>query len=117
MSLKYNNNNIEYAKKLRKTATKQENHLWYDFLSTYPVRFQRQKAIDNFIVDFYCHAAKLIIELDGSPHRNEERYADDEQRTAVLEKYGLLVVRYSDDEIDGKFSGVCCQIDKIVKDR
>ena len=68
MSLEYNKNNIARAKTLRKNSTPQENHLWYDFLSTYEIRFQRQKAIDNFIADFYCHKAKLVIEIDGSQH-------------------------------------------------
>ena len=68
MSLDYNKKNIPLARNLRKHATVQENHLWYDFLSKYPVRFQRQKAIDNFIADFDCHKAKLIIEIDGSQH-------------------------------------------------
>ena len=66
MSLPYKNKLIPCAKELRKNATRQENHLWYDFLRSYPVRFQRQKTIGSFIVDFYCHAAKLVIELDGS---------------------------------------------------
>ena len=65
MSLDYNEKNITLAKNLRKNATPQEKHLWYDFLSKYEIRFQRQKAIDNFIADFYCHKAKLIIELMG----------------------------------------------------
>ena len=64
MSFDYNKKNIALARNLRKNATPQENHLWYDFLSKYTVRFQRQKAIDNFIADFYCHKARLIIEID-----------------------------------------------------
>ncbi len=72
MSLDYNEKNITLAKNLRKNATKQERHLWYDFLSSYPIRFQRQKAIDQFIADFYCHKAKLVIEIDGSQHGSEE---------------------------------------------
>ena len=72
MSLDYNKKNIILAKNLRKNATPQENHLWYDFLSKYEIRFQRQKAIDNFIADFYCHKAKLVIEIDGSQHRTEK---------------------------------------------
>ena len=72
MSLDYNEKNITLARNLRKNATPQENHLWYDFLSKYEIRFQRQKAIDNFIADFYCHKAKLIIEIDGSQHYTEE---------------------------------------------
>jgi len=61
MSFDYNKKNIPLAKSLRKNATPQENHLWYDLLSKYAVRFQRQKSIDNFIADFYCHKARLII--------------------------------------------------------
>lgn len=68
MSLDYNKKNIPLAQKLRENATPQENHLWYDYLAKYEIRFQRQKAIDNFIADFYCHKAKLIIEIDGSQH-------------------------------------------------
>ena len=89
MSLSYNKNNIVLAKKLRKNATRQENHLWYDFLSKYEVRFQRQKAIDNFIADFYCHKAKLIIEIDGSGHYTSEGMRSDEYRTQILEGYDL----------------------------
>ena len=72
MSLPYQEKLIPRAKELRKNATKQENHLWYDFLCSYPVQFQRLKTIDHFIADFYCHAAKLIIELDGSQHYEEQ---------------------------------------------
>ena len=91
MSLDYNEKNITLARNLRKNATPQENHLWYDFLSKYEIRFQRQKAIDNFIADFYCHKAKLIIEIDGSQHYTEEGRQKDEFRTEILEgkSYGL----------------------------
>ena len=66
---------IPFAKELRKNATKQEKHLWYDFLSSYPIRFQRQKAIDNFIVDFYCHQAKFVVEIDGDQHYTDKGLA------------------------------------------
>ncbi len=89
MSLKYNGKNIVLAKKLRKNATRQEKHLWYDFLSKYEIRFQRQKVIGNFIADFYCHKAKLIVELDGSQHFTEQGMKKDEFRTEVLEGYDL----------------------------
>ena len=48
--------------------TKEERHLWYDFLRTLPVNFYRQKVLGSYIVDFYCASAKLVIELDGSQH-------------------------------------------------
>ena len=68
MERKHNTYLITNARTLRKNMTKEERHLWYDFLKSYPVRFLRQKVIDNYIVDFYCHSARLIIELDGSQH-------------------------------------------------
>ena len=84
MSLPYKSDLIPLAKNMRKHATPQENHLWYDFLRSYPIRFQRQKAIDQYIVDFYCHAAKLVIEIDGSQHYDPKLQAEDEKRTAEL---------------------------------
>ena len=68
MDRKHNSKLTTLARNLRKNMTKEEKHLWYDFLKNYPVRFLKQKVIDNYIVDFYCHEAKLIIELDGSQH-------------------------------------------------
>ncbi len=115
MSLKYNGKNIFLAKNLRKNSTPQENHLWYDFLSKYPVRFQRQKAIDNYIVDFYCHKAKLVIELDGSQHYCKKDAERDEMRSQTLGSYGLTVVRFANNEVMHNFRGICEQIDAIVK--
>ena len=115
MSLDYNQKNIPLAKILRKQATPQENHLWYDFLSKYEVRFQRQKAIDNFIADFYCHKAKLIIEIDGSQHYTEEGKQKDEFRTEILEGYDLKVIRLTNHQINVNFSAVCEYIDAAVK--
>lgn len=114
MSLDYNKNNIPLAKNLRKNATRQENHLWYDFLATYKVRFQRQKAINNFIADFYCHEAKLVIEIDGSQHLTEKGQKKDEFRTEILEDYGLNVIRFTNQQIDRNFRSVCEYIDTVV---
>ena len=115
MSLKYNGNNIPCATDLRQIATPEENHLWYDFLRNYPVRFQRQKAIDQFIADFYCHAAKLIIELDGSQHFEEQHKRYDEFRTEILEGYDLTVIRFTNTQIKKNFEGVCQYIDQVVR--
>ena len=117
MSLPYKSDLIPRAKELRKNATPQEKHLWYDFLSTYPVRFQRQKTIESFIVDFYCHAAKLVIEIDGSQHYEPQGQAYDAERTAILEGYGLEVVRFSNRDINTDFRAVCEHIDNTVKRR
>ena len=115
MSLEYNKENISLAKSLRTNSTKQENHLWYDFLSDYEIRFQRQKAIDNFIADFYCHKAKLIIEIDGSQHYTDDGIKNDSFRTEVLEGYDLKIIRFTNRQIDSNFKGVCDYIDYIVK--
>ena len=110
MSLEYNKNNIMLAKDLRKKATPQEKHLWYDFLSKYEIRFQRQKAIGNFIADFYCHQARLIIEIDGSQHFIDENRLNDEKRDIALNKWGITVLRYTNDDINRSFDTVCNDI-------
>ena len=117
MAFHYDGKNLERAKKLRKEATPQENHVWYDFLSRYEIRFQRQKMIDYFIAEFYCHKAKLIIEIDGSQHYTPEGRDKDQFRTERLEEYGLLVIRFTNEQVDTNFRGVCEFIDKIVKER
>ena len=117
MSLPYKEKLIPRAKELRKNATRQEKKLWYGFLNSYPVRFQRQKSIDSFVADFYCHEAKLVVELDGSQHYEEAGIARDKERSAILEKYGLKVIRFSNLEVDRNFQGVCTTIDLAVKER
>ena len=115
MSLKYNKKLIPRAKELRRDTTLQEKHLWYDFLSTYPVRFQRQKTIDNFIADFFCHKAKLVVEIDGDHHNTDEALAYDRERSAVLNDLGLRVIRFSNTDVDENFDKVCKIIDEIVQ--
>ncbi len=73
MQSKHNKELTPLAKQLRREMTKEERHLWYDFLRTYPVRFSRQKALGRYIVDFYSAKAKLVIELDGSQHYGAEQ--------------------------------------------
>ena len=117
MSLEYNKNNIMLAKDLRRKATSQEKHLWYDFLSKYEIRFQRQKAIGNFIADFYCHQARLIIEIDGSQHFTEQGLQKDEFRTEILESYDLMIIRFTNRQINLNFRDVCEYIDEVVRER
>ena len=95
--------------------TKEESHLWYDFLRYYPVKFLRQKVIGRYIVDFYCAKAKIVIELDGSQHYDKDVLAKDNERTIFLNQYGLSVVRIPNNEINKNFQGVCEYIDNIVK--
>ncbi len=111
----YNKQNIPLAQALRQDQTKWEKHLWYDFLKTYPIKFQRQKAIDNFIVDFYCAKAKLVIELDGYYHTTEMQYKEDKARTKRLNEVGLTVIRFTNKEIDTEFEKCCKIIDDAVK--
>ena len=115
MGRKHNPDLTSNARTLRKNMTKEERHLWYDFLKSYPVRFLRQKVIDNYIVDFYCHSARLIIELDGSQHYEEKTLLKDKIRTEIIEKRNLTVVRIPNNEINKNFDGVCQYIDAFVK--
>ena len=108
---------LKTARRLRKEMTPHERKLWYLFLRTYPVKFYKQRIIDRFIVDFYCASAKLVIEIDGSQHYEESGTNQDLKRTAILESYGLKVIRYSNREIDREFSFVCEDIDRIVHER
>ena len=117
MSLPYKHNLISKAKVLRKNMTPQERHLWYDFLKSYPVRFQRQKAIGSYIADFYCYKASLIVEVDGSQHFTPKGLVRDCYRTEQLEEYDILVIRFSNYDVNTNFYGVCSYIDKVVKER
>ena len=117
MDRKHNAQLTSNAKQLRKNMTKEERHLWYDFLRDYPVRFLRQKVIDNYIVDFYCHEARLIIELDGSQHYEDREIKKDAVRTEMLEKRDLTVIRIPNNEIFRNFRGVCEYIDLTVRER
>ena len=95
--------------------TKEERHLWYDFLRFYPTKFLRQKILGKYIVDFYCAEAKLIVELDGSHHYEDRGMEQDTQRTAYLEQYGVRVLRIPNNEVNQNFSGVCEYIDLAVR--
>ena len=117
MPLKYNGKLIPRAKELRRDMTPQEKHLWYDFLAKYPIRFQRQKTIGNFIADFYCCRAKLIVEVDGSQHYTENGIAYDRERTAMLSSYDLHVMRFANNEITENFDAVCQEIHTVIQER
>ena len=115
MQPKHNQQLVPLAKQLRKEMTKEERHLWYDFLRTYPVRFSRQKVLGRYIADFYSAEARLVIELDGSQHYEEKNREMDAERTAFLENYGLTVIRIPNNAVSGNFRGVCEQIDAAVR--
>ena len=98
------------AKTLRKNMTKEERHLWYDFLKALPVTVNRQKVIGNYIVDFYIATAKLVIELDGSQHYEEKGVCNDANRDAFLNSLGFKVLRYSNIDVNQRFESVCQDI-------
>ncbi len=97
--------------------TREEKHLWYDFLKDHPTRFLKQKVIDNYIVDFYCHDARLIIELDGSQHYEPAGKLKDKIRTERIETRDLTVIRIPNYEVNRNFRGVCDYIDMILRER
>lgn len=115
MNPRHNAKLTQRAQKLRREATPQERHLWYDFLSQYPIRFRRQVTIDRFIVDFYCAEARLVVEIDGSQHYSRNGMTYDKERTSVLNGYGLEVIRFSNRDIDFEFTGVCEEIHNTIK--
>ncbi len=115
--MEQNQNLKKYAQALRKNQTREEGLLWYCFLSRYPLRFRRQYIIGNFIADFYCHKAGLVIELDGSQHYDPQKMEYDRKRTEYLEAQGLKVLRFTNTDIQQRFRGVCEAIDIAVKER
>ena len=115
MQSKHNKQLVPLAKQLRKEMTKEERHLWYDFLRTHPIRFSRQKILGRYIADFYSAEAKLVIELDGSQHYEVGNIEKDAERTAFLEAYGLTVIRIPNNEVNSNFRGVCEYIDNAVR--
>ena len=108
---------LRNSQMLRRNMTKEERHLWYDFLKTYPVQFRRQYPIAPYIVDFYCYKAQLVVELDGSQHCNSHEREYDMRRTAFLEAKGMKVLRISNLDVMKQFGEVCEYIDWSVRKR
>ena len=114
-SLSYDGRNKPFAQELRREMTRQERHLWYDYMRKCPAQFRRQKQFGYYIVDFYCARHMLVIEIDGSQHYEPEQKRKDEERTAYLNSLGLHVLRFSNHDVDTHFEGVCATIDSIVQ--
>jgi len=113
----YNKSLVSRAREMRKAATRQENRLWYDFLKDYPVRCHRQKIFGNYIADFYCPQAKLVIELDGAQHLEQNQAEYDAERTRYLNACGYHVLRFKNNLIDTQFTLVCENIDQEIHQR
>ena len=98
------------AKTLRKNMTKEERHLWYDFLKALPLMVHRQKVIGKYIVDFYIAERKIVIELDGSQHYEAQGQMADQVRDAYLKSLGMSILRYSNADVNYRFEEVCSDI-------
>ena len=114
---KRNDETLVFAKQLRKNMTPWERHLWFDFLRSYPVRFRRQAVFGEYVADFYCAKANLVLELDGSQHYQQSVMEYDEKRTKELESFGVVVIRIPNNQVDHNFAGVCAYIDDVVQKR
>ena len=113
----HNKKNTSNAQKLRKNMTKEERKLWYEYLCQYPYRFRRQVTCGNYILDFYCAAAKLAVELDGSQHYDADGLLYDQRRTAFLNSVGIHVLRFSNLDVLQNLNGVCQTVDMAVMQR
>ena len=110
-----NQQNTPLSQILRKNQTKEEAKLWYQFLRKYPLQFRRQYKIGNYIVDFYCHKAKLAVELDGSGHYEPEQVEKDKKRTEFINQQGVHVLRFTNTDVQHNFYSICSCIDNAVK--
>lgn len=117
MNTLYNPRLKPFSRQLRKNMTREESHLWYDFLKKLPVTVKRQKIIGDYIVDFYCSKAHLVIEIDGSYHYEQEQALDDINRDKFLEDNGMTVLRYTNKRINEDFLGVCGEIEQYINEK
>ncbi len=110
MKIPYNPSFKGNAQMLRKNMTTEEKHLWYDFLKLLPLTVNRQKTIENYIVDFYIHEANIVIEIDGIQHKQKDALIADKTRDSNLNALGIKVLRYSNEDINKRFNTVCNDI-------
>ena len=117
MQLPRNGKLTKNAQNLRRNMTKEERHLWYDFFKQMSIPVNRQKVIGHYIADFYCDCAKVVVELDGTQHYEDEGAAHDRQRDSYLESLGIQVLRYSNADMHRNFRGVCEHIIGVLEER
>ena len=115
MPYEYNKELTPNAQKLRRNMTKEEKHLWYDFLKKLPTTVNRQKVVGSYVVDFYIYSSRLVIELDGIQHKTREHIAYDKERDAYFRSLGIKVLRYGNDRVRNDFSFVCQDILNHIK--
>ena len=109
-----NHNLKDRARELRKNATKQEDKLWYQFLRRHPMKFRRQQQIGPYIADFYCPAARLVIELDGSGHFQPDGLEYDRWRDAYIRGQNIRILRFTNLQVDKEFEAVCAEINRSL---
>ena len=114
MQYNYNKKLIKNAQELGENMTQEEKHLWYDFLIYLPMTTHKQKNIGNYIVDFYIPKARLVIEVDGMQHREEEHLEADRKRDFDLKMLGNRVMRFTNFDIRMNFPIVCYDIMKAL---
>ena len=113
----YHNKQLRpFSQKLRREMTKEERHLWYDFLKGLPVTVHRQKVFGHYIADFYIASKKIVIELDGSQHYMDNGVRSDRDRDAWMQKDGITVLRYTNLQIQREFDAVCSDILRYLND-
>ena len=117
MNKNQNPNLTNFSRDLRTNMTKEERHLWYDFLKIIPFTVNRQKVIGKYILDFYCAEAKIAIELDGAQHYESEAKKKDAERDSFLNKQGIEVLRYTNIDVKENFDGVCQDILNHIKQK
>ncbi len=110
------NYKMELRRKLRKTMTKSETILWkYIKGEQLLVKFRRQVSIKNYIVDFYCPQLKLIIEVDGSTHNEEEVFKKDIERDKILQDLGFKIIRYNSERVFNNLNEVLSDLYTICE--
>ena len=114
MNNKHNPELTGKSQELRRNMTKEERHLWYDFLRLQPQTINRQKVLGRYIADFYCAEFALVIELDGDQHYKDKGREYDARRDEYLRGLGLTVLRFSNYELHTNFYGVCSTIHSIL---
>ena len=110
MKYDYNHKLVPISQNLRKNMTREEKHLWYDFLKYLPVTVHRQVIIGNYITDFYIPYKELVIELDGRQHEMPDHRDADRTRDQFLMEKGITILRYTNEDIRKRFSTVCNDI-------
>ena len=114
MPLYHNKKLVPFAQELRKQMTDEEKKLWYVFLKRLPLTVNRQKNIGNYIADFYIHAHRLAIEIDGRQHMLPEHKQADTERDKAFQNRGISVLRYTNEDVNRNFSAVCEDILRSV---